>query len=260
MNFLFFAFFLFSASAFFCGRYSDDCSTIPGQDVDYVIYSNAFGEVYRIEMQNVQPADSTCGENHNYGLIWTYQVLQTLGTRQYLVHASDVAFISYNLNSTTHIDCGVPIQAGVQISLCDHNCTSNGYNYWKDFPSYLHTNSTYTFELDEKGNIHFGRSTYTYVNADGCPLGVNDNTQTIIIIVVVFCVILLVLVFVYIFNKKAVKTLAGEKTKLFKQDKKQIKTKKAGDIKKQNENKKEKEEKKEKEDKKEIIKPKVVHI
>ncbi|KAK8792826.1 hypothetical protein WA158_004990 [Blastocystis sp. Blastoise] len=230
MHYSIFFCFILAASAAFCGRYSDDCSTVQGQDIDYVFYANTFGDVYKIEMQNVLPADSTCGENHVYGLIWTYDVRSTLGTRKYSVYSSDVALITYNLTATSNIDCGVTLESGVQYSLQKYTCRYNGVEAWHGMTSLIHRNETFEFDMDENGKIFFNRGTYTYVNADGCPLGVNDNTQTIIIIVVVFCVILLVIFFVYKkLNKRAVKTIGGEKTKLYKQEKKQLQNKKIGD-------------------------------
>ncbi|KAK8792824.1 hypothetical protein WA158_004988 [Blastocystis sp. Blastoise] len=260
MEFLLFVFFAFSAMAGFCGRFSDDCSTIPGQDIDYVFYSNTAGQMYKIEMQNVQPADDKCGENHLYGLIWTYDVIQTLGPHKYTTYSTDVAFVSYDLAATTQVDCGIPIQKGVPISLWHYNCTINGINQWAGFTTYLHQKNDLDFETDEQGRFHFARGTYNLVNADGCPLGVNYTAQIVIIVVVCFCVVLGVLFVIYVkYNKKSIKTLAGEKTKLFKQDKKMLKIKTVKTLK-AVENKKELKKESPKSPEKVEVKPQTVHV
>ncbi|KAK8800749.1 hypothetical protein WA158_000074 [Blastocystis sp. Blastoise] len=206
-------FFLLSCeSAMLCGRYSDDCSTQKGEDIDYVFYSNLDGKLWKIEMQNVQPADETCGENHLHGLIWKYIVHNDMpGEYSYNVSGVDVSFVSYDLKSSLDINCTSPIESGKPISLLTNKCyDKNGRQLWDDFPSYLGGPYTFTFTPSE-GHIQFGRTVYTYVNSDGCPLGINNTWLTILI-------------------GKSIKTIAGDKVKLYKQSKKDIHiTKRASD-------------------------------
>ncbi|KAK8792816.1 hypothetical protein WA158_004991 [Blastocystis sp. Blastoise] len=264
MKFWFVTLLFLCVNSALCGRYSDNCSTLPGQDIDYVFYTNALGSVYKIEMQNVEPADKSCGENHNYGLIWTYINIETIETGNYKAYASDVAFITYNLTSTSNINCGVPIETGVQYSLQNHTCLWYSSNVWDGLTDYVNKDVTLKFDIDENGKLHFNRGTYVYVNTDGCFYGVNDNTQIIIIIVAVFVVVLLLLFLVYLrFIRRSVKTIAGEKTKLYKQNKKQLQTKKVGSLKRGDSNKKDKSEPhhhSKKDINSETNQPKVIHV